>query len=105
VLRQAVITCRDYRAVSAQEVAGAVVYCDPPYRGAKRFSGLGAFDHDQFWEVAAAWSEHAEVFVSEYSAPPGWRAVWSAVPEAGLRPTQRDRPAECLWVLDSDKQG
>jgi hypothetical protein len=48
----------------------SVLYCDPPYKGTKRYRGiLGKieFNHDRFWD----WVRHCPhpVYVSEYSAP------------------------------------
>lgn len=60
---------------------GDVVYLDPPYFGTKQYnskrSGVPTFNHEEFWEVARKWrSEGADVFVSEFSAPEDWTAVW-----------------------------
>jgi DNA adenine methylase len=64
----------DYRSLAPG--LGAVVYCDPPYRGTEGYS-TGVFDSDEFWGIAAAWARAgAEVFVSEYEAPPGWTSIW-----------------------------
>jgi DNA adenine methylase len=64
-------------------VRGAVFYCDPPYQGTtgyKRFEGgklvSMEFDSAAFWRWAQEMSEHNQVYVSEYSAPEGWEAVW-----------------------------
>jgi site-specific DNA-adenine methylase len=48
----------------------SVLYCDPPYKGTKRYRGsLGKikFNHDRFWD----WVRHCPhpVYVSEYGAP------------------------------------
>lgn len=56
---------------------GDVVYCDPPYASTLGYT-TGGFDSDEFWRWAAAKSEHADVYVSEYEAPEGWESVWSA---------------------------
>jgi DNA adenine methylase len=53
-----------------------VVYADPPY--VKTTGYRGGFDHPAFWATMTAWSEAgADVFVSEYAAPPDWTCVWS----------------------------
>lgn len=60
---------------------GAVVYCDPPYRGVKGYGGR-RFCSDTFFtwceEIA---SSGARVFVSELAegVPGGWRVVWRHV--------------------------
>lgn len=55
---------------------GAIIYCDPPYRDTTKYSS-GNFDHNMFWD----WCEQKakdghRVYVSEYTAPDGWKAVW-----------------------------
>lgn len=61
----------DYRAVEIP--AGAVVYCDIPYRGTSEYIA-GAFDHDAFYEWAL--SRPYPVFVSEYAMPTEFTCVW-----------------------------
>ena len=62
----------DYRAVDIP--AGAVVYCDIPYRGTSEYVAE-AFDHDAFYEWAL--SRPFPVYVSEYSMPSEFTEVWS----------------------------
>ena len=55
----------------------SIIYCDPPYKDTKQYSTSKNFDHDKFW----AWCDSMvkkghKVYVSEYSAPDGWRIVW-----------------------------
>ncbi|WWA79539.1 adenine methyltransferase [Xanthomonas phage Kintu] len=55
---------------------GSTVYCDPPYAGTQGYA-TGGFDHGKFWN----WCDDlikrgCKVFVSEYSAPDGWRCIW-----------------------------
>ena len=53
----------DYRVVSIPD--GAVIYCDPPYRGTNCGKYAG-FDHDAFY----AWAERQEnIYISEYWMP------------------------------------
>ena len=63
--------------------SGSTVYCDPPYANTTGYAG--GFDHAPFW----AWCEGTvkngcRVFVSEYSAPDNWGAVWSKSVPSGL---------------------
>ena len=62
----------DYRAVDIP--AGAVGYCDIPYRGTSEYVA-GAFDHDAFYEWAL--SRPFPVYVSEYSMPSEFTEVLS----------------------------
>lgn len=56
----------------------SIIYCDPPYAGTTKYKD--SFDHKKFWD----WCEEMvnngyKVFVSEYSAPEGWRCVWEKI--------------------------
>lgn len=52
---------------------GAVVYCDPPYRGTEKYNAGAEFDHEAFY----AWcrSLACPVVISEYSMPEGFRKI------------------------------
>lgn len=53
----------------------SIVYCDPPYRGTRKY--LSTIDHDHFWDwVRSLESDGHTVFVSEYSAPDDFECVW-----------------------------
>ncbi|QCQ57486.1 DNA methylase [Microbacterium phage Sucha] len=53
-----------------------VVYADPPYRGGQHFTGTEPFDHDRFWATMDRWWRRgADVYVSEFQAPPGWEPL------------------------------
>lgn len=46
--------------------AGAVIYCDPPYRSGEAYHGVKKFDHDRFMQWAQEKSKEHVVFMSEY---------------------------------------
>ncbi len=48
---------------------GALVYCDPPYKGTTGYGAVGEFDSNEFWSVMRQWSRHNKVYISEYQAP------------------------------------
>lgn len=54
---------RDYQKVPIPE--GAVVYCDPPYKGTEKY--LVDFDHEAFYHWAL--TRDYPVFISEYAMP------------------------------------
>ena len=56
----------DYRALTDRILTtdGAVVYCDPPYRGTQ---GYGEFDYDAFLDWALKIGQKHPVLISEYS--------------------------------------
>lgn len=68
--------CGDYRDLEIPP--NSLIYCDPPYRGGRKYVGNVKFDSDVFWEVCRNWSKQGHiVFVSEYEAPTDFECVWS----------------------------
>jgi DNA adenine methylase len=68
--------CGDYRDLEIPN--NSLIYCDPPYRGVRKYVGNVKFDSDVFWEVCRNWSKQGHiVFVSEYEAPTDFECVWS----------------------------
>ena len=68
--------CGDYRDLKIP--TNSLIYCDPPYRGVRKYVGNTKFDSDVFWEVCRNWSKQGHiVFVSEYEAPTDFECVWS----------------------------
>lgn len=55
--------------------SGSTVYCDPPYANTTGYKGT--FNHTEFWDWCGGLvKDGCKVFVSEYTAPSGWRCVW-----------------------------
>ena len=70
----------------------SLIYCDPPYRGTTKY-GEG-FNHDDFWR----WAERQNnIFVSEYSAPEGWKPIWQKEVSSTLDTTKSKRNVEKVW--------
>jgi len=68
--------CGDYRDLEIPP--NSLIYCDPPYRGVRKYVGNVKFDSDVFWVVCRNWSKLGHiVFVSEYEAPRDFECVWS----------------------------
>ena len=61
--------------------SGSIIYCDPPYAGTDhgdyQYDGCACFDSAAFWAWCLAQSANNKVYVSEYTAPPGFVSVWS----------------------------
>jgi DNA adenine methylase len=70
------VSDRDYATLEPR--SGDVVYCDPPYAGTIGYKGAGDdFDSVRFWETMDKWHANGvRVFVSEFSAPKHWVAIW-----------------------------
>lgn len=55
----------------------ALIYCDPPYQGTKKYGVAPRFDHAAFWQwVRDRSAEGHTVLVSEYAAPEDFKMVW-----------------------------
>lgn len=90
----------DYRDVFAATPDGAVVYCDPPYRGTTAYR-TDPIDADEFDAACRALASRATVYVSEYSVDTPAEVVWSrdrAVHVAGGAQT-RARTTEKLFRI------
>lgn len=87
--------CTDYRMLDIPQ--NSVVYCDPPYENTTQYSTK--FNHTHFWQWAA--SLPGKVFVSSYTARPGWKRVWSKQVSSSLTEDTGGKLAtEALWVLE-----
>lgn len=90
---------RDYRDIRVPP--GSVVYCDPPYAGT---SGYGVkFCHEDFYSWLHAIARHgARVYVSEYTAPPGFSEIWSSTVPCTLPGTcNSNKATERLFTIDA----
>ena len=64
------VSQKDYRDVEIP--TGAVVYCDPPYKGTREY--LTPFDHAAFYDWLR--TRDYPVYVSEYSMPDDFVKIW-----------------------------
>lgn len=96
-------SCLSYDEVDVRP--GDVVYCDPPYAGRKGYSGTEEFDHDRFWKTAEEWSRTADVFVSEYEAPPGWKEIASIEHQVTMMIKGKSMVRDRLFTRLGDEAG
>lgn len=68
------VTSKDYSKVDIPR--GAIVYCDPPYEGTAEYT-VGSFDSGKFWEWARKTGETNPIYISEYTAPSDFMAVYA----------------------------
>lgn len=71
-LKGCTFMCCDYTDWSG--TTGAVIYCDPPYKGTTDYM-TGTFDSDSFFEWCRQMAKENIVYVSEYSAPDDFEIV------------------------------
>lgn len=56
----------------------SIIYCDPPYRGKKKYNIDSIFNHDRFYDWCVKMSQKGhKVFVSENDMSLPFREVWS----------------------------
>jgi DNA adenine methylase len=92
--------CLDYQKI--QPLLGDVVYADPPYAGTTEYRDT--FDSAQFWETMKMWSMYgADVFVSEYKAPPNWKTLWQVERTRDMKSkfTNAEKVTEKLFTYGS----
>lgn len=76
-LKHAVFTAGDYRDVEIPP--DTVMYCDPPYADTHGYDGAKGFNSAEFWAYMDELPDNTpnlSIFVSERTAPNGWREVW-----------------------------
>ena len=91
------VLCGDYSEVDIPE--GAVVYCDPPYKGTAEYR-VDGFDSDRFWSWVRDISKTNPVYVSEYSAPEDFQPVFASDIQSQLGP-QSKTVTEKLFTIKS----
>jgi DNA adenine methylase len=65
---------------------GSVVYCDPPYKNTKGYSGTQPFNHNELyrWCYQLKDLKGCEVFLSEQEAPLTFNQLWKQPRTSGL---------------------
>ena len=86
---------QDYRNINPS--SGDIVYCDPPYRNTTEYKTQ--FNHDEFWEWANGLVDRGViVYVSEVSAPEGWKSVWSVSQHRSVKRAGDITTVEKLYI-------
>jgi len=102
--KDTVFECKSYSEINP---VGAVIYCDPPYKGTTPYSRniIGAFDSEAFWEKIREWSENNVVLVSEYNAPDDFKCVWQQQVKLDIRDKENKKKTrvEKLFSLSDVK--
>jgi DNA adenine methylase len=76
----------------------SMVYCDPPYAGTTKYKDN--FDHDKFWEWCRGMAKKGHtVFISEYTAPYDFVAIWEKEVNSSLtKDTGAKKAVEKLFM-------
>lgn len=78
----------------------SIIYCDPPYKGVKKYSY--SINHDEFWEWCRKKVQDGnQVFVSEYNAPDDFMCIWERPLKTSINQTVTKHAVERLFVHKS----
>lgn len=68
------------------DFSDCIIYCDPPYKGAKTYNTSKDFDYDKFYNWCKRMKQLGNtVFVSEYDLPEDFECIWSKGLTSSLR--------------------
>ena len=81
-IRDIKFQCKDYREL---EFKDCLVYCDPPYKNTTKYSIIGSFDSNEFWEYMRKWSENNTIIISEYDAPNDFKCIREIYTKTDIR--------------------
>ena len=78
----------------------SIIYCDPPYKGVKKYSY--SINHDDFWNWCREQTAKGnKVFISEYNAPDDFVCIWQKQITNAMNLTKTTKPVEKLFVHKS----
>jgi DNA adenine methylase len=95
-----VFTSKGYEEVEL--IDWAIIYCDPPYKWTATYAEWW-FDHDKFWEYIRKISKTHKVFISEYTAPDDFKAIYEFSQKSSLwwwNQTHNNQPNEKLFIYN-----
>lgn len=72
-LKDVKFECKDFREI--KDIKGYVIYCDPPYKGATKYS-TKEFPYDEFYDWCREMSKDNIVLISEYNMPEDFKCIW-----------------------------
>ena len=97
-LKGVVFLNRDYKDLVLPSCS--IIYCDPPYKGVKRYSYH--IDHDELWKWCRdKVADGHKVFVSEYNAPTDFVCIWEQELKTAIIQTITKNATERLFVHKS----
>ena len=81
----------------------SVIYCDPPYEGAKFYSNSIKFNYEEFWKYMRKISQDNYVFISEENAPDDFVCIWNKEVSRSIKATDKSKSSEKLFVYKEGK--
>lgn len=91
--------CKDYRELN---IEGCLIYCDPPYKNTTKYSIIGDFNTDEFWNTMRKWSKNNTVIVSEYEAPDDFKCILEIQTKTDIKCTgnKKEERTEKLFIYN-----
>lgn len=90
----------DYRE-TCSKYEGAVIYCDPPYKGTKQYNTSRNFDYEAFWDWCRMMATKNIVLVSEQTAPdePWIETLWEQDVKRAINHSDTKKATEKLFLV------
>lgn len=79
-------------------VSGAVIYCDPPYAGTKKYNSKIQFNTDEFFDFARDLSKDNIVLISEHAAPNDFITVWEHTVKRCINAADKFSATEKMFI-------
>ena len=97
--------CQNYWDL-ASDTSNAVIYCDPPYQGAKFYGYANSprMDYTHFWNWIRDLSKNNYVFVSEQAAPDDFEAIWTQEVKRTTNKENNFKAVENLFIYKDDRK-
>lgn len=89
--------CKDFE--ETEPLSGYVIYCDPPYFGAKQYGVNKNFDYNKFWNWVRTFSQDNVVLISEHQAPQDFECIWEQPILRTIDNTKRVKATEKIFIL------
>ena len=97
-LKDVEFRCGDYR-TTCSDLEDALIYCDPPYKNAKRYASDFEFYHDEFWDWCREMSQRNIVLISEQTARDDFECIWEMKATRTIDNNKRVSTTEKLFEI------
>ena len=78
----------------------SIIYCDPPYNGAKQYRNTIYFNYALFWQWCREMTMQGHsVYISEYNAPKDFECIWQKKVNTAINNAGTKKGIEKLFIL------
>lgn len=95
------ISCLNYLEYLKYDIKNALIYCDPPYQGTKKYKNQ-SISYEEFYDFCRKMSHNNIVIISEYAMPDDFKCIWSKERKI-LQKSDRvhgEKAVEKLFIID-----